>query len=147
AFVGGDNAPESMRGRADTERTLQGWRCLACGHAEVSARDVESAIAEDLVPMMMFQACASQSLRMLVETILSLNIPGMEEDRHQIIAAATASGIKVADRDGWMRPCPNCGGDDTAVYRWRFVSAPSAHLVPSDNNMPMRRLSSKRKKP
>src|SRR5262245_59574449 len=43
AFVGGDRAPVSMRGRVNGEQKLQGWRCLDCGHGEVATQDIEYA--------------------------------------------------------------------------------------------------------
>jgi hypothetical protein len=138
AFVGGDEAPVSMRGRVNGERMLEGCRCLDCGHAEVSTRDIERAIAQQMIPLHVFQACEAQILDKLVEAVLRLDVQGAEEARQETVSAATASGIEVHDRDGWMRPCPTCGKDDTATYRWRYVRSPQAHFVPTDDNLPMR---------
>ncbi len=139
AFVGGDKAPVSMRGRVSAGRKLQGWRCLDCGYAEVSTRDVDYAIAQDLIPVMVFQACEAQTLDTLVASVLALNVPSIGEARHELASATHQSGIMVNEREGWMRPCPNCGKENTAVYRWRWASGPPVHFAPADDNLPMQK--------
>jgi len=138
AFVGGDRAPVSMRGRVNGERKLQGWRCLDCGHGEVATQDIEYAIAEDLIPIIVFRACETRTLDTLVDAVLRLDVPGADDARRDTASVAIASGIEIHVREGWMRPCPKCGKDHTAVYRWRLVSRPAAHFVPADDNLPMR---------
>jgi hypothetical protein len=56
AFVGGDKADRSSRGFAGTP-VLQGWRCLSCGYADVSHRDLEAFMAADILPRMVFRSC------------------------------------------------------------------------------------------
>jgi uncharacterized protein DUF6966 len=139
AFVGGDKAPVSMRGLVIAGRKLQGWCCFDCSYAEVSTRDIEYAIAQDLIPLAAFQACEAQTLDTLVDTVLRLNVPGMEDARHEIAAITKRSGIIVNDKEGWMRPCPNCGKENTAIYRWRSASGPPVRFVPADDNLPTRK--------
>ena len=50
AFIGGDRTPASMRGYATEPVKLQGWRCLQCGQSEVTDRDIEYLMAQDLIP-------------------------------------------------------------------------------------------------
>ena len=138
AFVGGKNAPASMRGYANEDRKLQGWQCLRCGHGEASNRDIESLIAQDVVPNMVFQSCERSTLDKLVDQTLACDIPGLGNVRQSLAAAITGCGVALTDRDGWMRPCPNCGEDDTAVYRWRLVVNGGLQFEAADDNLPMR---------
>jgi hypothetical protein len=139
AFVGGEKAPACMRGYAKEGCKLQGWRCLRCGHSKVSAEDLEWYIAQDVVPGMVFRACATLTLDRLVERILHSKIPGIARARKELAAAVTASGISLHKRDRLMRPCPRCGTDDTAVYRWRLVSNGRKRFEPSDDNLPLKK--------
>lgn len=139
AFVGGDKAPASMHGYAHEDRKLHGWRCLRCGHAESSHRDIETLIAQDVVPKLVFESCEQLSLDELVDQSLALNIHNIRSLRQTIATAVTASGIALLDRDGWMRPCPKCRTDDTAVYRWRLVIGRELRFEPADDNLPMRK--------
>ena len=61
AFVGGERAPDSMRGFAGGPVKISGWRCLTCGYAEITQFDIDNAIADEFVPGMIFQACADGS--------------------------------------------------------------------------------------
>jgi hypothetical protein len=138
AFVGGDKAPASMRGRVSDVKELQGWRCLACGHAEVSTQDVEYALAQALIPGLVFQGCQTRTLSQLVDRVLKQEVPGADEARGEVLSAIAASGIKVAEREGWMRPCPSCRCENTAVYRWKLAPGSSARFVPAEDNLAMR---------
>ena len=137
AFVGGENAPASMRGYATEGRKLQGWRCLRCGYGEASNRDIENLIAEDVVAHMVFQSCEGCTLDKLVDQTLAGNIPDIQDMRQTLAAAISRSGIALIDRDGWMRPCPSCGEDDTAVFRLRMVVNDGLHFEVAADNLPM----------
>jgi len=138
AFVGGDRAPASMRGYVTDDPKLQGWRCLRCGHSEVSSKDIETLLAQDLVPHTVFDSCEHSALSGLVDQILNRDIPRLEAIHECVDSAVAASGIVHNDRDGWMRPCPKCGRDDTAVYRWRLKTNGGWHFDSSDDNVAMR---------
>lgn len=139
AFIGGDKASASMRGYASETPKLQGWRCLLCGYSEVSARDLEYLIARSEVPTMVFRACATLTLDDLVDRILRLDIPGITKTRRELNQAVTASGISLSKRDGWMRPCPNCQKDETAIYRWELARSEQMCFEPSNDNLPLRK--------
>jgi len=121
AFVGGDKAPASMRGYVGSDHSLGGWRCGACGHAEVSIRHIDYYIAEDVIPRMVFDACEKGTLNEVVDTALSLDIQGLEESRRELVLAAEASGIVVRDKEGWMWECPKCGQQHSCVPRWKYL--------------------------
>ncbi len=127
-----------MRRHANEDRQLQGWRCLWCGHSDASHGDIERLIAQDVVPELVFQSCESLSLGKLVDQVLACDIAGIENVRQTLARAVAASGITLEDRDGWMRPCPKCGKEDTAVYRWRMIVGDGVSFQPSDDNLPMR---------
>lgn len=137
AFVGGDQAPASMRGYAAEPAKLRGWRCLQCGQAEVTDRDIEYLMAQDLIPGMMFSACVSQTLDKLVDKVLAADISGTEETRKMLAVAVAASEIRLVPRDGWNWKCPHCGSDDTAVYRWVLCSGNECRFEPSADNLPL----------
>jgi hypothetical protein len=132
-------APASMRGYASESCKLQGWRCLCCGYSEVSAEDLDWYIAQDVVPGMVFRACATLTLDHLIDRILRLKIPGIAKARRELSAAVTSSGISLRKRAGWMRPCPDCGKDDAAAYRWRLVSNERKRFEPTDDNLPLKK--------
>jgi len=56
AFVGGEHAPGSMRGYAGGPVVVSGARCLTCGYAEISHYDIDNAIADELVPGLVFSS-------------------------------------------------------------------------------------------
>ena len=136
AFVGGDKADRSSRGFAGTP-VLQGWRCLCCGHADVSHRDLEAFMAADMLPRMVFRACEKLALDQLVDRILAGDTADIRKRREHLSAALRASSISLSGRAGWMRPCPNCGGDNTAVYRWKRTANKEAGFEPTDDNSPL----------
>jgi hypothetical protein len=138
AFVDGEDAPASMRGYAIDPPVLQGWRCLRCGQAEVSARDIEYLMAHDLIPNLVFAACESDGLDRLVDRVLSADALEVEGTRDTLRKAVTASGILLTNRDGWNWKCPHCGSDDTAVYRWKLRKHDGIQLEPSSDNLPLR---------
>lgn len=136
AFVGGDKAPASMKGLVGSDRTVGGWRCLACGHSEISGTDVDYFIASEVIPRVLFPACVNKTLDELVDKALAVDIRGLEESRRELICAAEASGIIVRDREGWMWDCPKCGQRSSAVGRWRYLHA-QGRLQLSEDCLPV----------
>ena len=139
AFVGGERAPDSMRGFAAGRIELTGARCLACGYGELTQADIDSVIAGELVADLVFQACEHGTLPDAVDRVLKLDVPAVAEWRQQLRAAATASGIHLIDTDRSMRHCPKCQSDDTATYRWDFVGSGPPRLKPALDNLPLRK--------
>ena len=137
AFVGGDKFPNSMRGLVGPPPTIQGWRCLNCSHSEVTPSDIEWYLAKRYIPEMVFQACEDLSLDRLVDAVTEIGFGVAPEKHTQVEQALKVSGILIKHRDGWMRPCPNCGEDDTAVYRWVDTSNEPVHFEPAGDNLPL----------
>ena len=132
AFVGGDRAPASMRGRVNRATKIQGWRCGHCGHADFSTQDIEYCIADTLIPPCVFQGCIDQTLDKLVDSVLELTLPGADELRKKLLKAAAASGIAKSDRNSWMNPCPKCGSQDTGVFRWYLTPKAPFQFTPAE---------------
>ena len=116
-----------------TSLVLSGWRCLACGHAQVTLRGLRSLIAAIDVRRVIRDGIAKRTPS---NALLALwRAPEDSETVRRLAERAMASGIGQSDSDGWMRPCPACGSDDTCVYRWRDDGA---RFIPTDDNLPLR---------
>jgi hypothetical protein len=138
AFVGGERTPDGMRGFAGAPIKVSGARCLKCGYAEMSPHGIDSAIADEIVPELLFQACARGELADIVDQVLRLDVPGLAERREQLQDAASSSEIHVIGREGWLRSCPDCGADDMAVYRWAYLGGNAATFRPTSDNLSLR---------
>ncbi len=138
AFEGGKDAPDSMRELVINGPELGGWRCLGCGYSEVTETEAEVFVADDVVPDLVFRSCEGLRLDTLVDQVLAGDIAGLQDRRKELKAAIRSSDILLSNREGWMRPCPACGRNETAVYRWRFMPGGAPPLVPSDDNLPLR---------
>lgn len=137
AFRDGEEGLASA-GTYASEQSLNSCRCLDCGHAQASRRDIDSFIAKDVVPSLVFRACEALALEVLVDKTLALGVPNLAEARRQVRLAAEASGIVVCDSVCWMETCTNCGKDATALYRWTLVPS-EMRFYPTDDNLPMRK--------
>lgn len=137
AFVGGKRATEKQRKLSSAQGQIQGWRCLLCGYGQVSKLDIRYSVAEAMVPVLLFEAAEVGSLEKLVSEALGLRIQGVKEAEARSKEVIESANIKVVDAQrGFMRPCPHCGEEDTAVYRW---SIKGAVVSPSDDNLPLKR--------
>jgi hypothetical protein len=129
AFEGGDRADASCRGSAEKPR-LSGWRCRLCGYAQVSYRNTEAFIADDVLPDMIFHACEKLTLDLLVDRVLADEPADITGRREQMATALASSNISLHDCAGWMRPCPSCGSNETEVYYWRWATSREARFTP-----------------
>jgi hypothetical protein len=106
---------------------LTGWRCLACGHSQVSYCDIRAFIAAVAV---------REALKSGIDTVLELwNSKEDVEALGEMINLATKSGIIVTRDKAWMRPCPSCKENDTCVYRWNLENG---SFVAGVDNLPMK---------
>lgn len=106
---------------------LQGWKCRSCGYADVSPHEIETYLARRESKPAILKALKESNLSQLVQSVLSPTL-GFETARDRLVQQIRASAIAIATREGWMRPCPVCGGGDTEVTYWtsrddRFVPA------------------------
>lgn len=137
AFRGGDQVDDSIRELSTKQPQLSGARCRQCGHNEVTVRELEWFIANLMVPGLVITAAASGRLGNLVKRVLTNEIDGAKEHRASFRAALRKGGVKSVRRTVWMRPCPACQTDDTAVFYWVFCESPAPHFVAAENNLPL----------
>ena len=139
AFVGGAKAADDLRGFSTATVVTSGWRCLACGHVELTPRDIERGVAELVVPPILFHAVGAGTVADAVESVLRQEPTVIREQRDALRAAAASAGVRVVDRDGWMQPCPACESFDIGRFDWNFSPGPPGVLLPSPDNLPLRR--------
>ena len=118
--------------------TLQGWRCLNCGYAEVSPYDIDFYIAHYLIREGVIEAVKRSNLQSFVRDVITSGMPSMVNERSRVKDAVLHSGIKIVSRDDWMRPCPVCQSMDTAVYDWREKGTLRKRFVPSASNLALK---------
>lgn len=119
-----------------TTSQLHGWRCLRCGHGETNSYDIEDYLAKVFLPKYLSNAQTEQELKALVDSAFTIEFEDIGETRNQLRQMIMNSGIKIVDREGWMRPCPKCGSDDTAVYRWQLSNTV---FKASKDNLPIQK--------
>ena len=122
-------------------KEIQGERCLDCGYSLLSTYSIERYIAPDIIKDLIVNSYKEKSLITLIDRILAYDIPGREHNVQDITKIAQRSNIVVEQGySSWMRPCPNCNSDNTAVYRWVVEKTLfKERLIPSRNNLPMRK--------
>lgn len=122
---------------------LQGYRCLDCGYSEITEYEIECYISKRVVGEMIRSAINRDELLNVVKKIHSLEIDGLEKEREKVKRLASESSITVTQREGWLRPCPKCDTDNTAVYRWvtkekkSFFWKNRILFTPSQDNLPL----------
>jgi hypothetical protein len=115
---------------------LHGWRCLKCGHGETNSYDIDNYLAKALLPNLLNRAKNEKELKMLVDSAFTIEFEGIDEARNQTSQKILNSEIKIVDREGWMRPCPKCGSNNTAVYRWELSKN---NFIASKDNLPLKK--------
>ncbi len=124
---------------------IQGWRCLECGYSELNSTDIDSYIASYIIIDDIVSFIEQQDLKAVVEHIWCMDSPRIEQERQLIRSIAKGSNINISNRVGWLRPCPICKSDDTAVYRWNLVRRTRlfnrnvAAFIASKDNLPLKR--------
>lgn len=117
---------------------LSGWRCLACGYGVVSHRDIDYFIARRIIRRHVVFEAGRAGLRKLVASTLRSHPSDATLIPARVANWVTASGLYIRDSNEWLRPCPNCKGNDTAVYRWLYVDEGECRFVPSKDNLRLR---------
>lgn len=124
---------------------IQGSRCLACGYSELSESDVDNFIAPKIVNEEIVKALSEGSLIELTDRVIHMNLPQIDFEREKIKRIIDESNINFTTLHRWMRPCPKCGSDDTAVYRWNKTKKKTMLMKgiekfePSADNLPLRK--------
>lgn len=97
---------------------LDGWRCLNCGYLETQVDGVDRFLARAVLPGEISRAKTESDLISVVEMVLSNPFSEIQKMREQVNAQIVESGIALTERNGWMRPCPHCGSNETEVCYW-----------------------------
>lgn len=124
---------------------IQGTRCLSCGYAELTLTNVDSFIAPKIVSEGIVKSLKNENLIEFIGDVIMVNLKQIEFQRKKIIKIINSSGINYTSLSRWMRPCPKCGSEDTAVYRWDKVKRKSIlfnkkyKFEPSDDNLSLSR--------
>jgi hypothetical protein len=119
---------------------IQGWRCLKCGYGRITRADIDNFIAPKLLKSMMLRAINNNLLLECGEDVLNLNIPNRKDEYLRIKKLVISSGITIDENCfGWMRPCPNCNDNNTAIYRWKVNKGlfGKSRLTSSETNLSM----------
>jgi len=122
--------------------TLSGLRCLQCGYGELSESDIDAYFAGPFVDRRLRPISDIAEMRRAIEALLCARDAHIITLRRELTRAASNSGVHLVEKQKWRRPCPHCGSDDTAVYRWAVKSGPlrrtPVKLVPDVYNLPLR---------
>lgn len=111
---------------------LSGWRCLSCGCAQINSGGLRALAAAIEVRQCLRDGITHLSAS---EALLALWRAPEHSCAIQTLAdIAGRSGIRYANGDGWLRPCPDCRGEDVRLYRW---VVDDDRFVPSQDNLPL----------
>lgn len=124
------------------DNQIQGWRCLQCGYSELKERNVDTYIAPAIVEARLNEALSENEICECIMELLTGKDSRIESERENMVKAIDKSGIQYVSYEGFLRPCPNCNSEDTAVYRWNvnksIVSKVPDRLIAAQNNLPIR---------
>lgn len=124
---------------------IQGSRCLACGYSELSESDIDNFIAPKIISEVMIKALSEGRLIEFIDRVIDMNLPQIYIEREKIKIIIERSNINFTTLQRQMRPCPKCGSNDTAVYRWNKTKRKNIlmeeveRLDPSEDNLPLRK--------
>ena len=120
---------------------IQGWICLDCGYAQTTYSDIESIVANKWIPLLLKEKLEVGNIPSILPVDGLIVDSRVENLRGRVIQAIKSSDIILVDKiDGWMRPCPNCGSKDTAVYRWNLdFTDEKIKISPAANNIKLKK--------
>jgi hypothetical protein len=97
---------------------LGGWRCLVCGYGVVSSRSIDYFIARRIIRQRILAAAEHTQLRELVDSVIRSRPVDKTLTTERVANWIEESGLHIRDSNDWVRPCPSCGSDNTAVFGW-----------------------------
>lgn len=124
---------------AEALSALSGWRCLKCGYSETNSYDIDCYLAKIVLPQYLSSAITEAELKGVVDAAFRIDFDMIDSLREQLNQTILDSEIQISQNSGWMRPCPKCGDNDTAVYRWEKVPGTRTTFHPSKGNLPLRK--------
>ncbi len=115
---------------------VQGGRCMTCGYAEVTMRDIDHFVAGLTLHEALASALPALEAAPLVDAALQCDVPGADLARNRLREALMRRGLEVSARRSTLERCPSCEGDATCVYRWRLTD--DGQLEATRDNLPLR---------
>jgi hypothetical protein len=117
------------------------YRCLACGHQVLNPQQMDRAIAADILPRVIVDACEQGTISTLVDRVLALDLPEVPALRTALREGATAAGIHAGTGGPGSRrdrvtlnltpiPCERCGKKEHTQDRWTYPLGDPSSLAP-----------------
>lgn len=117
------------------------YRCAACGHQVLAPQQMDRAIAADILPRVIVDACEQGTISTLVDRVLAVDLPEVPTLRTALREAAIAAGIHVgtggpgSTRDRLTLrvtslPCERCGKQEDRMGRWTYRAGDPSSLAP-----------------
>jgi hypothetical protein len=116
---------------------LSGWRCLVCGYGVISHRNIDYFIARRIIRQNVVAEAGRAHLREFVASAIRSHPTDVALTPAKVVSWVDGSGLHIRDSNEWLRPCPNCGSEDTAVYRWLLADG-EHRFVPAHDNLRLR---------
>jgi hypothetical protein len=111
-------ADEAVSACGTLSMVLQGVRCLNCGYAGVNLDNLACFHAAITVRKLLREGIECGDLFQRVTAYWTSYSP--QRETQPLKAWLGPSHIEFRDTQGMMRPCPSCGSQDTAIYRWNL---------------------------
>lgn len=116
-------------------------RCLACGHQVLTPQQMDRAIAADILPRVIVNACEQGTIGTLVDRVLAMDLPEVPAQRAALREAAIAAGIHVGSGGPGSKkdrltldlapiPCERCGKREHWQERWTYTPGDPSSLAP-----------------
>jgi len=132
-LASGDSLESIIERMQYNSHEIAGWRCLACGNAKVTQKDVEIYIASHFIPKFFVEHIKKNQLTDLIDINRILTSEAVINKRNTIKNVINEANITLSDDTTWWWTCPKCGSNDTCAYRWELVENETQLIEASDN--------------
>ena len=127
------SADEAVSACGNISMVLQGVRCLNCGHGGVTLDNLACFHAAMTVRKLLGDGIEHRDLFRRITAYWDSY--SSQRETNLLKALLAPSGIEFRENQGMMRPCPSCGSQDTAIYRWNLKGQ---RFEPSADNLALR---------
>jgi predicted nucleic-acid-binding Zn-ribbon protein len=136
-LASGDSLEIILDRMQNNSHIISGWRCLACGNAKITTKDVEVFIASNLIPKLFVEYINKNQLPDLVAIDKILVSETITNQRNTLKNLISNAGIDLSEDTNWQWNCPKCGSTDTCSYRWELLENDS-QIVDAKDNLPLK---------
>lgn len=116
---------------------ISGWRCLACGNAKVTVKDIEIYVASYLIPKLFVEYTNKNQLPDLMSIDKILVSEPINSKRNTLKTLINNAGIDLSEDSNWQWNCPKCSSNETCSYRWELLENDS-QLIEASDNLPLK---------